>query len=149
MLIQNRNLKKALKRCVHRILLVNCKKGYPNILNLQKYWIAGLKHEINKFCNEDNDIYLRNFKNKIYKKPVSEVVKEHLINNTFFMYYCYRLLLVIKCDCRSAIYRYDGNFYLRHSCNTDKVMASDDEVLRMLTDNDRNCINRTLKHQWL
>ena len=76
-------------------------------------------------------------------------VKEHLINNTFFMYYCYRLLLVIKCDCRSAIYRYDGNFYLRHSCNTDKVMASDDEVLRMLTDNDRNCINRTLKHQWL
>ena len=26
-LIQNRNLKKALKRCVHRILLVNCKKA--------------------------------------------------------------------------------------------------------------------------
>ena len=27
LLIQNRNLKKALKRCVHRILLVNCKKA--------------------------------------------------------------------------------------------------------------------------
>jgi len=58
-------------------------KGYPSILNLKKYWIAELKHEINKFCNEDNDIYLRNFKNKIYKQPVSGVVKGHLINNTF------------------------------------------------------------------
>lgn len=97
------------------------------------YWVTGLKHEIAKFCDKDNDMYLRNFKNKIYQQPISDVIKEHLINNTFFMYYCHRLLLVIKCDYRGIIYRYDGNFYLRHSCNTDKVNASSDEVLRMLT----------------
>ena len=98
------------------------------------YWITGLKNEIDKFCNKDNDKYLRNFKNRIYKQPVSDVVKEHLINNTFFMYYCRRLLLVIKCDYRGILYRYDGDFYLRHSCNTDKVTTSSDEVLKMLTD---------------
>ena len=98
------------------------------------YWITGLKNEIDKFCNKDNDKYLRDFKNKIYKQPVSDVVKEHLINNTFFMYYCHRLLLVIKCDYRGILYRYNGDFYLRHSCNTDKVTTSSDEVLKMLTD---------------
>lgn len=99
------------------------------------YWITGLKNEIDKFCNKDNDSYLRDFKNKIYKQPVSDVVKEHLINNTFFMHYCRRLLLVIKCDYRGILYRYDDSFYLRHSCNTDKVNAYSDEVLAMLTDN--------------
>lgn len=97
------------------------------------YYITGLKHEIDKFCDKDNDRYLRNFKNKIYQQPINDIVKEHLINNTFFMYYCHRLLLVIKCDYKGILYRYDGNFYLRHSCNTDKVNASSDEVLKMLT----------------
>lgn len=99
------------------------------------YWITGLKNEIDKLCDKDNDRYLRNFKDKIYKQPVSTVTKEHLINNTFFMHYCRRLLLVIKCDYRGILYRYDDSFYLRHSCNTDKVNAYSDEVLAMLTDN--------------
>ena len=99
------------------------------------YCVTGLKNEIAKFYNGDNDKYLRNFKNKIYKQPISDIIKEHLINNTFFMYYCRRLLLVIKCDYRGILYRYGGDFYLRHSCNTDKVNASSDEVLKMLTDN--------------
>ena len=34
LLIQNRNLKKALKRCARRILLVNCKKSYPSCHNI-------------------------------------------------------------------------------------------------------------------
>lgn len=99
------------------------------------YWITGLKNEIDKFCDGDNDRYLRNFKDKIYKQPVSTVNKEHLINNTFFMHYRRRLLLVIKCDYRGILYRYDDSFCLRHSCNTDKVNAHIDEVLAMLTDN--------------
>ena len=97
------------------------------------YWITGLKNEIDKFYNKDNDRYLRDFKNNIYKQPVSNVVKEHLINNTFFIHYCHRLLLVIKCDYKEILYRYNCDFYLRHSCNTDKITECSDEVLKMLT----------------
>lgn len=98
--------------------------------------LVGLQSEIDRFYNGDRDFYLRRFKEKIYKQPINDTVKERIVNNVFYMSYCNRLLLVIKCSYNGMLFRYDNSFYARHSCNTEKLEGAGDELITMLTKTD-------------